>query len=127
MKSVSDVRFEAMKRFNPKALCDFLIKLPNGVVCVDKTRCATADDDQLLFSVVMHCDYRWDYGDFDACTVFLEEEEEGRIYGGIYDLSRDKKLTHRLISVVKSDCVTDLYAYDADVFGRMCCQIRNAK
>ena len=125
MKRMSDVRFEAFKRFDPKTLCAFLTRRPSGVVCVDKEKCAPTIEDKILFSVTMHFVYGWWYQDFDTCTIFLEEDK-GRIYGGIYDLANEKKLTHRLISVSESAGVSDLYTYDQSAFECMRVQIRDA-
>lgn len=125
MKRMSDVRLEASKRFNPRSLCNFLIRRPNGVVCVDKDRCAPTDADKQLFAVIMHFDYRWRYQDFELCTIFLEENS-GVIYGGIYNIAKDEILTRCLISVPKGDGVTELYKYPPDVFTVMCNQIHDA-
>lgn len=125
MKPISNVRIEAAKRFNPKNLCNYLMREKDGTVVVDRAKILKSQDDERLFIVTMNADYEWNYAEYDDSTIYFQIEREA-IVGGIYNSARCSKVTRRQIAVPSADGITRSYVYSQDVFEKMCESITNA-
>ena len=125
MKTRIDARIEAAKKFNPKNLCNFLIKAADGVVIVDRAKAIKNSEDERLFVVTMNADYRWDYSCHEYSTVYLQIDGE-EIVGGIYNTKTHEKTTQRKIASSFSGSVARQYVYSATTMKKMREQINNA-
>lgn len=91
----SDPVWEARVRFNPLKLCSYLARR-DGYAVVDKEKAIQFKDDDRLFHVILHFDYRWNFKDYEDTTIYFAVENE-QIYGGVFNLANNQPLTRRQI------------------------------
>lgn len=94
-KTALYVQAEASKRYSPYTLKDFLIRLEDGNVVVDRNSLIKSHEDLVFFYVILSKDYGWDYRYPETSTIYFEEVE-GKVYGGVYELSLGRR-SRRLI------------------------------
>jgi hypothetical protein len=124
-KTALYVQAEASKKYSPYTLKEFLIRLSNEEVVVDRESLLKTQDDARLFYVVLSKDYGWDYRYPETSTIYFEVID-GKVFGGVYESNAGRR-SRRLVAVENSiakEYDYNLYSYDSDtlseIIGRIC-------
>ena len=123
-KNALDVQFEASKKFNPYTLKDFLTRLEDGTVVVDRSRLLKNKDDERLFYVILNRDYLWNYRHSTTATIYYVVEN-GKVYGGAYEPGVGC-YSKRLIAETSTGHLVHHYIYSAPILTEVCNAISNA-
>lgn len=123
-KTTSDVYIEALKKFNPYTLKDFLIRIEDGTVVVDRSRLLQNKDDERLFYVILNRDYLWNYRYSKTATIYYVVEE-GKVYGGVYEPGVGC-YSKRLIAETSSGNLVHHHIYSEPTLTKICNAINNA-
>ena len=123
-RSAFDVQIEASKKFNPYTLKDFLTRLEDGTVVVDRSRLLKNKDDERLFYVILNRDYLWNYRHSTTATIYYVVEN-GKVYGGVYEPGVGR-YSKRLIAETSTGHLVRHYIYSALILTEICHAISNA-
>lgn len=127
-RTAINAHIEASKKYNPLILKDFLIKLEDGSVVVDRAKLVTNKDEERLFYVILNKDYGWDYQNPRTATIFFEAVDN-IVLGGIYDAEVGRRF--KRVVAEKKGCqskgVCNTYLYDDDALSSILSSIRNSR
>lgn len=123
-RTALDVQIEASKKFNPRKLKDFLTRIEDGTVIVDRSRLLKDKDDERLFYVILNRDYRWNYRYSETATIYYVVEG-GKVYGGVYEPGVGR-YSKRLIAETSTGHLVHHYIYSKQTLMEICNAIRNA-
>ena len=124
MKTALDAQIEASKKFNPYTLKDFLTRVEDGTVIVDRSRLLKNKDDERLFYVILNRDYLWNYRYSETATIYYVVEE-GKVYGGVYEPGVGRH-SRRLIAEESNARLAHHYIYSVPILTEIRNAIRNA-
>lgn len=119
-KTALYVQAEATNKYSPYTLKDFLIRLEDGSVVVDRASLLKTQDDARLFYVALSKDYGWDYRFPETSTIYFEVID-GKIYGGVYDANfgcRSKRLIAAEHSAAR-EYDYNLYVYSSNTLSEI--------
>lgn len=120
-----DPIIEAMRRYDPKALCNCLTQSSDGYTIVNKEQAILTKDDQRLFWVALHFDYGWNFSDPDDSTIYFQVVDN-EIYGGVFKFTEHRPTTRVHIASGISHGVSNIYIYNEEVYQKMCSLIKSA-
>lgn len=123
-KSALDVQFEASKKFNPYTLKDFLTRVEDGTVVVDRSRLLQNKDDERLFYVILNRDYLWNYRYSETATIYYVVEDN-KVYGGVYEPGVGC-YSKRLIAETSTGLLVHHYIYSEPTLAEICNAISKA-
>ena len=124
MKTALDAQIEASKKFNPYTLKDFLTRVEDGTVIVDRSRLLKNKDDERLFYVILNRDYLWNYRYSETATIYYVVEGD-KVYGGVYEPEVGCH-SKRLIAETSTGHLVYHYIYKHDTLNEITGAIQNA-
>ncbi len=119
------VQNESRKRYSPHILAQYLTIETDGTVVVDRTKVIQDTKDERLFGVVLNCDYRWGYRDFEHVTMYLETDG-ATVIGGVYNTRTKECETRRVIATESEGKLVYHYIYKHDTLSEIIGAIQNA-
>lgn len=117
-----DPIIEAMHRYEPDVLCNYLTQSSDRYTIVNKEQAILTKDDQRLFCVALHFDYGWNFSDFDDSTIYFQVVDN-EIYGGVFKLTEHRPTTRVHIASGISHGVSNIYIYKQEEYQKMCGKI----